>query len=320
MSEYYTKLQEAGKRKETPTLDSTSEEDPKLYQDAEGGHAKIDTDKGTEGKVGKNQSSIKGKSKGPQEVGSIDAPGSPQERLEQHLDALFDGEELSESFQNKAATIFEAAINERVDSIETELVESYQQILEESIESTTKDLVEKLDDYLGYVVEQWMEENLLQVENGIRTDIAENFIGGLKSLFEESWIDVPDERYNILEDVVESNEILEENINSILEENIALHKELQSAKCGEIFAEETEGLTDLEIDRLASLAEGLDYGTEEEFREKVNILRESYVDEEVPYLTEEVETTDKSIRSAEGGAMDVYMNAIHRHSKNDKVS
>ena len=320
MSEYYTKLQEAGKRKETPTLDPTSEEDPKLYQDAEGGHAKIDTDKGTEGKVGKNQSSIKGKSKGPQEVGSLDAPGSSQERLEQHLDALFDGEELSESFQNKAATIFEAAINERVDSIEGELVEAYQHVLEESIESTTKDLVEKLDDYLGYVVEQWMEENSLQVETGIRTDIAENFITGLKSLFQESWIDVPDEKYNILEDVVEANEVLEQDINDVLEENIILRKQLGSARCGEIFAEETEGLTDLEIDRLASLAEGLDFETENEFREKVNILRESYIHEDVPYLTEESETTDKTIQPPEGGAMDVYMNAIHRHSKNDKVS
>ena len=233
---------------------------------------------------------------------------------------MFDGEELSESFQNKAATIFEAAINERVDSIETELVEAYQKVLEESIESTTKDLVEKLDDYLGYVVEQWMEENSLQVESGIRTDIAENFINGLKSLFQESWIDVPDEKYNILEDVVEANEILEKDMNAVLEENIALRKQLGSARCGEIFAEETEGLTDLEVDRLASLAEGLDYETEEDFREKVTILRESYVSEDAPVLTEEVETTDKTIQPAEGGAMDVYMNAIHRHSQNDKVS
>jgi len=317
MSEYYTQLQEAGKKSETPTLDTKSEEDPKLYQDAEGGHAKIDTDKGTEGKEGKNKSSIAGKSKGPQEVGSLDAPGSPQERLEQHLDALFDGEELSESFQNKAATIFEAAINERVDEIETELVEAYQKVLEESIEETTKDLIEKLDDYLGYVVEQWMEENALSVENGIRTDVAENFILGLKELFENSYIDVPDEKYDILGEVAEANDELENALDAVLEENIVLRKEIGAHRCGEIFAEETQGMTDLEIDRLASLSENIDFETEEQFREKVSILRESYLTEDTPHFADEEETTDKEILTE--GPMNVYMNAIHRHSKVDKV-
>ena len=320
MSDKLRTLLEGGKKAETPTLDTKSEEDPKLYQDAEGGHAKIDTDKGTEGKDKKNKGSIAGKSKGPQEVGSLSAPGSSQERLESTLDALFDGEDLSEDFQYKAATIFEAAINERVDLIESELTEQYQAILEESIEETTKDLVEKLDDYLSYVVEQWMEENALAVENGVRTDIAENFILGLKELFENSWIDVPDEKYDLMGEMVEVNEQLEGGINEVLEENIALRKELQASRCSEIFLEETEGLTDLEVDRLASLTEGIDYEDEDEFRDKVNILRESYVTEDTPFLTEEVETTDKSIKPEEGGHMDMYMNAIHRHSKADKTS
>jgi hypothetical protein len=320
MSDKLRTLLEGGKKAETPTLDTKSEEDPKLYQDAEGGHAKIDTDKGTEGKVGKNRGSIAGKAKGPKEVGSISAPGSPQERLESTLDALFDGEELSEEFQYKAATIFEAAINERVDLIEEELVEQYQSILAESIEETTKDLVEKLDDYLGYVVEQWMEENELAVENGVRTDVAENFILGLKGLFENSWIDVPDEKYDLMGEMVEVNEELEGGINEILEENIALRKQLQEAACGEVFIEETAGLTDLEVDRLASLTEGIDYSSVDEFRDKVNILRESYITEDAPYLTEEAETTDKNIQPEAGGHMDGYMNAIHRHSQADKTS
>ena len=317
MSEYYKKLQEAGKKSETPTLDTTSEEDPKLYQDAEGGHAKIDTDKGTEGKEGKNKSSIAGKRKASASIDQPKAMGTPQERLEQHLDALFDGEDLSEGFQNKAATIFEAAINERVDSIEEELVEQYQIILEESIEETTKDLVEKLDDYLNYVVEQWMEENSLAVENGIRTDVAENFMLGLKDLFENCYIDVPDEKYDVLGDIAESNESLESSLNESLEENIALRKEIVAHRCGEIFAEEAHNLTDIEVDKLASLVEGVEFEDEEQYREKVTILRESYFDN-VPQLTEEYESTSKEFEVESGGSMDVYMGAISRHSKVNK--
>lgn len=319
MSEYYNKLQEGKKKAETPTLDTSSEEDPKLYQDAEGGHAKIDTDKGTEGKSGKNQSSIAGKRKSSASIEQPKASGTPQERLEQHLDALFDGEELSENFQNKASTIFEAAINERVDYIEEELIEQYQTILEESIEETTKDLVEKLDDYLNYVVEQWMEENALAVENGIRTDVAENFILGLKDLFENCYIDIPDEKYDILTDITDEHEELQESLNEALENNISLRREITAHRCGEIFAEEAHGLTDYEVDRLASLVEGVEFEDEGQYREKVNILRESYFNN-TPELTEEYEPTSKEIETELNGSMDVYMGAISRHSKVNKQS
>ena len=319
-TEYNTEeLQEMGKRLETPTLDAKGEEDPKLYQDAEGGHAKIDTDKGTEGKSGKNQSSIKGKSKSSSTIEKPKTSGSSQERLEQHLTALFDGEDLSEEFQGKAATIFEAAINERVTAFEDIIIEQYQSHLEESIEGTTKDLVEKLDDYLGYVVEQWMEENALAIENGIRTDVAENFIVGLKDLFENSYIDVPDEKYDILKDFTDANVELEDTLNAALEENIALHKEIVAHRCGEIFAEETDGLTDMEVDKLASLSEGIEFEDENQYRDKINILRESYFTN-VPQLSEEYETTEKEFMVESGSPMDGYMNSIHRHSKRDKMS
>ena len=307
MSEYndYKELLEEGKKeKETPTLDTTSEEDPNLYQDAEGGHAKIDTDQGTEGKSKKNMASIAGKRKGAGDVA-------------EHLDALFDGEDLSEGFQKKAATIFEAAMNERISEIEEDLVGQYQSLLEESIENTTNELSEKLDDYLGYVVEQWMEDNKLSVENGIRADVAENFISGLKVLFENCYIDIPDEKYNLLEEISEVRNQLEEDLNKALQENIELRKNIVSHRCGEIFMEEADGLTDLEVEKLASLTEGIEFETENQYRDKVQVLRDSYFSES-PVLTEEVETTDQQILTE--GPMDKYMNTISRHTNYNKVS
>ena len=305
MSEYdNNEILEAGP--ETPTLDTKSEEDPKLYQDAEGGHAKIDTDQMTDNSK-KNMKTIAGKG------GS--AKGA---NVKEALDALFDGEELSESYQNKAATIFEAAINERITSIEEDLVQQYQNILEETIEQTTAELAEKLDDYLGYVVEQWVEENQLAVENGIRTDVAENFISGLKVLFENCYIDVPDEKYDLLEEVTDVKNELEEDLNKALQENIKLRKDIVAHRCGEIFAEEADGLTDMEVEKLASLSEGIEFETEEQYRDKINVLRESYFAEEPVVMTEEVETTNQVIN--ESGPMDRYMSTLSRHANYDKMS
>ena len=316
MSEYDDKhLSEAGA--ETPTLDTKGEEDPKLYQDAEGGHAKIDTDKGTEGKDKKNKASIAGKAKGASSFETPKASGTPQERLESTMNALFDGEELSEGFQSKAATIFEASINERVSEVEANLLEQYETILAENIEEIGNTLSEKLDDYLGYVVEQWVEENKLAVENGIRMEVAENFISGLKVLFENNYIDVPDEKYDVLEEVTASKDELEEELNKSLQENIELRKEILSSRCGEIFVEQADGLTDVEVEKLASLTEGIEFETESQYRDKIAVLRESYFNN-TPVLTEESETTNQVI--SEGGPMDRYTNTIGRHSSYNKMS
>ena len=316
MAEYDdTHLSEAGS--ETPTLDAKSEEDPKLYQDAEGGHAKIGTDKGTEGKDKKNKASIAGKAKGPSSFETPKASGSSQERLEQHMDALFDGEELSEGFQTKAVTIFEAAINERISEVETNLLEQYESILSENIEEISNSLSEKLDDYLGYVVENWVEENQLALENGIRMEVAENFISGLKVLFENNYIDVPDEKYNLLDEVTATRDDLEEELNKALQEGIELRKEIMSHRCGEIFVESADGLTDVEVEKLASLTEGIEFDSEQQYRDKISVLRESYFSNS-PVLTEEVETTNQVI--SEGAPMDRYANTIGRHANYNKVS
>ena len=315
----YNDLLEAGS--ETPTLDTKSEEDPKLYQDAEGKHAKIDTDKGTEGKVGKNKASIAAKSSSAS--GKIEAPpasGTPQERLEQTLDALFDGENLTEDFMIKTATIFEAAINERVSEIENTILEQYQGLLEEHIQEISSELAEKLDDYLGYVVEQWMEENELAVETGIRSDIAENFINGLKNLFDENYIDVPDEKYDIIEDVATENQQLKEQLDESIQNNIELHQSLLSHRCAEIFYEESEGLVDTDVERYASLSQGVEFEDEDQYREKIQIIKESYFGDIVtPDNTLTEEGSGDSPTSTDSPAMDAYMSAIHRHSDANKM-
>ena len=308
MSEYDNTelLDEAGKAQETPTLDTKNEEDPDLYQDAEGGHARIDTDQGTEGKHKANMASIAPK-------------GRVAANVKEHLDVLFDGEELSEGFQRKAATIFEAAINEKITEIEEDMANQYNEILEQAIENTTSDLAEKLDDYLGYVVEQWVEDNHLAIDNGIRAEVAENFISGLKVLFENCYVDVPDEKYDLLEEVTDVKSALEDDLNKALQENINLRKEIVAHRCGEIFAEEAEGLTDIEVEKLASLSEGIEFETEDQYRDKVQVLRESYFNNAPAMITEDIiETTDQQI--SEGGPMDRYTNVLSRHSNYNKVS
>ena len=312
MPEYDNAEEILEKATETPTMDTKTEEDPKLYQDAEGGHAKIDTDEGPDNSK-KNMASIAGKGGGAKKIQTPKGNANVKE----HLEALFDGEELSETFQSKASTIFEAAINERISQIEEDLTQQYQDILTENIEEVGKELAEKLDDYLGYVVEQWMEDNQLAVENGIRADVAENFIAGLKVLFENSYIDIPNEKYDLLDEITEVKDELEGDLNKALQENIELRKSIVALRCGEIFAEEADGLTDVEVEKLASLSEGIEFDTEEQYRDKIEVLRESYFSE-TPVLTEEVETTDQVI--SEGGPMDRYTTAIGRHSNYNKVS
>ena len=160
MSDYYER-EEILEAEETKTLDTKSEEDPNLYQDAEGKHAKIDTDKGTEGKDKKNKASLAAKASAA--AAKIDTPtasGSSQERLEQYMGSLFDGEDLTEDFKEKASTIFEAIVGERINEIEEDLTTQYQNLLAEHIEETTEELTEKLDDYLTYVVEEWINKIL----------------------------------------------------------------------------------------------------------------------------------------------------------------
>lgn len=210
-----------------------------------------------------------------------------QEEGVDHLEALFDGEELSESFKEKAKTIFEAAINERVTFLESNILEAAKEIIEEQqeaakevvqemVEKTQEELVENIDQYMDYVITEWMEENKVAVERGLRTEIAENFINGLKALFESSFIDVPNEKYDILDDLYDANEELQESVNKLIKENVALKNEVQAHLCAEAFMEKAAGLADTQIEKLAKLAEGIEFENPEQYAQKVALLRESY--------------------------------------------
>ena len=318
----YNDLLEAGK--ETPTLDTKSVEDEKLYQSADGKHAKLGTDEvPAKANSKKNQASIAAKLSSASAKIEVPQPmGTPEERMEQTLSALFDGEDLTEDFMVKTATIFEAAVNERVGEIEEIILEQYEEQLATHIEEISTTLAEKLDDYLSYVVENWMEENELVVETGIRSDIAENFINGLKELFDANFIDVPDEKYDIIEDVAQENEQLKTSLDKAIEENIELHQSLTDHRCNEIFFEEAQGLIDTDIERLASLSESIEFEDEDQYREKVQILKESYFGNDfdkssASYLTEE--GGDSRQINNDDPSMNVYMDAISRHSDSNKM-
>ena len=195
---------------------------------------------------------------------------------EDYMSSLFDGENLSEDFKFKTKTIFEAAINERVSLIENNILSASKEIIEEQVIANTQEIVEQVDQYLNYVISEWMEENKVAVERGLRTEIAENFINGLKDLFESSFIDVPQEKYNVLDDIFEANNELKESLNQLMKENISLKNEINARLCAEAFMEETSGLADTQVEKLAKLAEGIEFENADQYRRKVSLLKESY--------------------------------------------
>ena len=213
--------------------------------------------------------------------------------------ALFEGEELSESFKQKCITIFEAAVNEKVAILEQAMLDASRKIIEEQVSSSVETITEGVDKYLTYVCEEWMTENRLVAEQGMKTEIVENFIHGLKELFENSFVDVPDEKYNVVDELFEANSELESKLNAQINENIELKNTLIAHQCAEAFVEESNGLADTEIEKLASLAEGLEFSSVDQYREKVKLLRESYFnDSDVPTIQSTSQRIDESVSSS----------------------
>ena len=200
----------------------------------------------------------------------------PHPCCDKHLGNLFSGDDLSEEFKEKAATIFEAAVSDRVSTIQASLQEEHDSKLEEEIHSIRTELTDKIDDYLNYVVEEWMKENTLAVERGIKGEIAENFISGLKNLFEENYIDIPAEKYDLVEGMSDRIDELEEQLNKQIENNIELGKDVTTHQCNEAFADVAEDLVDTQVEKLQSLAEGLEFETLDQYRDKLEILKENY--------------------------------------------
>ena len=196
--------------------------------------------------------------------------------IKSDVDALIGDSDLSEEFKQKAATIFEAAIKSKVKAEAKRLEGEYETKLQENTESHKAEMVEKVDSYLNYVVEEWMKENQIAIERGIKGEIAEDFIGGLKKLFEDHYIDVPDEKYNVLEDQASKIEELEKKLNESIDKNVELNKANGELKRQDIIDETSEDLADTAKEKFNKLAEEVEYSNEDDFRTKVKTIKESY--------------------------------------------
>lgn len=206
-------------------------------------------------------------------------PEMPMEKLkavQEDLAALFDGSELTEEFREKATVIFEAAINEKVSGVVASLEEQYEARLTEEVGAIEEALVEKIDSYLDYVVEQWVEENKLAIESGIKAEVVESFMEGLKGLFTEHYVDAPQEKLDILAQVQSEVEELKTKLSASINENIELSKKLESAEAEKAFVEVTEGLAATQIEKLRTLAEGLEYADVSSYKKKLGMIKESY--------------------------------------------
>ena len=238
----------------------------KLYKTANGKGAAIAAPTGDAS--GKNKGTIKAKPSAAKAETKIPS-------VQEDIAAMLTGEDLSEEFKTSAATLFEAHLNERIHQIEEELKGQYEDLLEQHTVAVTEELVERIDDYLNYVVEEWMQENRLAVEKGLRTEITENFISNLKGLFTESYIEVPEEKLDLFESTVDQAEALDSELQGQVEKNMELSEEVEQLKCEIIFREISEGMTDTEVEKLRRLAEDLEFDTIEQFAEKIGVLCEN---------------------------------------------
>jgi polyhydroxyalkanoate synthesis regulator protein len=196
--------------------------------------------------------------------------------MKEDIDAMLEGADLSEDFKTKAATIFEAAVLARVTAETAALEESYATQLQEEVESIKEGLVEKVDGYLGYIVEQWVQENELALESGMKSEIMESFIDGMKSLFAEHYIDVPEEKFDVLGDLQEQLNAIEATLNDQVEKNVELNKIVNEQKRINAIAESVKGLTDTEVEKFTALAEELSYDDADTFSTKLQTIRENY--------------------------------------------
>jgi len=235
------------------------------------------------------------------------------------VNALVAGEELSEEFRVKAATIFEAAVTSKVNTEVAALQEAYESALTEEVEKIQTSLAEKVDDYLTYAAENWMKENALQIEHGIKTEMAESFFNGLKGLFLEHNFTVPEEKFNLLDGMAGELDDMEAKLNEQIDSNVALNKRIGEFVKMEIVNECAVGLAETQKEKLASLAEGVEFETEEDFRNKVNTIKESYFTRKAEVAESATEPTEESseplVESTTSGTMSRYVDAIARWSK-----
>lgn len=208
----------------------------------------------------------------------IKLEGTPEEKKVEtsDVDALFSGEGLSEEFKNNAKAIFEAAVLAKVEEQKTELEEQYSAKLAEETQAFATNLVDKIDEYLEYVVSEYMEENKIAIEKGIKAELAEDFMLGLKNLFTEHYIDIPEEKVDVMSEFADKVEKLQEELDKIIGEKKSLSSELNELKKDKIVGEVSEGLSEVQTEKLKSLAEGIEFVSEEDYKEKLNLTKKKY--------------------------------------------
>ena len=285
----------------SPSVNADSIEDNDIYQDAESDKgAKVIEPEAGDGDSEKNKK-------------TLDMKASSAKATAEHMDALFGGEDLSEDFRNKATTIFTAALSEREEVLRKEIQESFDVALAEETERVSTELSEKLDDYLNYVIKEWMEDNQIAIEHGLKNEISESFISDLKNLFENHNIEVPEDSFDALAEANTKVEELEAKLNEQLEANVALTKSNADLECVKVFAEMTRDLTDTDTAKLNSLAEGLEFDSTEQYTEKLGLLKESYFNAPV---NDTVEDSEENTLAEEapgyGGMISNYMDSISR--------
>ena len=240
--------------------------------------------------------------------------------IEEDVNALLSGEDLSEEFQEKARTIFESAIRSKVAEIKEDLQAAYEVALVEEVQEIKAELVERVDAYLEYAADEWISENALAVEHGLKTEMTESFLEGMRGLFEDHYVTIPEERYDVIESMVDKLDEMEEKLNEQIHRNIALNKRLAESVTDVIFAEVAEGLALSQKDKLASLAENVGFDGEDNYREKLVTLRESYFPTRTTgtqrtvseNLSEEVDYSNNVIVE---GVMGRYLQTLQRVSK-----
>ncbi len=244
---------------------------------------------------------------------------APAVDIEEDLSALFGGEELSEEFQLKARTIFEAVVTAKVTEVQEEMAAQYEASLTEHLETVKSELVERVDAYLEYVSEEWISENKIEVEHGLKTEMTESFLSGMKGLFEEHYVTIPEDKYDVLESMVEKLDEMETKLNEQIDKNIDLNKRLAESTADSILDQISEGLAATQKEKLASLAESVEFESETEYREKLETLRESYFSSKAPSpkvaqqqtLSEGVDTTEAPVT----GTMDAYLRSLGAFKK-----
>ena len=267
--------------------------------------------KDEEGNVIEHEEEVVAESESEQEEEIID--------VEQDIQALLEGEELSEEFQTKARTIFEAAIRTKLSEIKEQVKVSYEEKLVEEVASIKEELKDRVDSYLEYVADEWVQENKIAIEHGLKSEMTESFLEGMRGLFEEHYVTIPEEKYDVIESMVDKLDEMEDKLNEQIEKNVALNKRLSESTADVIFADVTEGLAQTQRDKLASLIENVEFESEESYREKISTLRKSYFPDNAGVQRDNSENLTEGnqaeVSASVSSTMEAYLKTLGRVSK-----